>query len=903
MSKSVFDQELILPGIITDIVSDYNAGYDISQFGSTDSVVVIGTAFDGPVGKPIKVYSPEHARYVFGKTFDFKTKREASLVPEILSCWDRGCRTIYAVRVAGEEIYKDYDLAVPVDCKLRVSGIFASNQNKDVYFQYVSEDRDLNTEAVIKIFKNASRATIEEKLLGRVIKENSILINSIELNSNWNITKSTRLIDFIKMFNTYKYNNVLKLSLVNSDGSDISDTVLAQSVTVGDMFAGVYFVGRDKNGPTVTPKTKKTSRLILDANKDLVYEGFTGDVYSTLEYNTDITKPLPIYHTKLSDLAASLGSAVSMTKIFDFLEIPGKVDSVWEKDKKDYEKVGISDFEMYKILGSGFANTCKIIETSPNSNVYKVVEVNDVLDPNRVSPIVDGIYSTLENLKSDYRVLVGKYADTTLNAPLPSKDEFLKSNPKNNIAFKKGTKNIIDAFAKLDAKDLSPAKTYEFELKLVDSSSDLFNRELLINNLYKEEGKNIVAYNLPLESSVGTAFEASTAKYILINSNDELIVFSKGTGENANLEAQGYLLDLLKENTDCFSTILKNDDKNLVTINLANAESTTIMELIAKLNECEKLSELFEFSISAEVSEEEKYDYISTAIDVDVKTTIVDRESPRYDTNLYIPYKTTDNFARQLAQHSIYTALKTAPTHAVIGVSKLASDNLNAIAAKVDKLLKTDYNLYAKKSNGNDMLDKDNMPYPIGRAISITSFQHNVEAENYTYLTTGAASYAGMVSALAIDQSSTSQPISLTNLSYELTNYQLSKLTQAGYVTVKNSYTKGYVITDGVTMAPATSPFRRLSVTRIINAVDETIRAAAEPFIGKQNHLANRNSLQTAIKSKLDTMLDSLIEKYDFRLVVDKAAQRMGIIEIEYTIIPIYEIREVRNRVSVRDSE
>lgn len=903
---SVFDQELILPGVITDIIADYSSGYDTSKFGTTDSVVIIGTAFDGPIGKPTKVYSPEHGRYIFGPQFDFKTKREASLVAEIQNCWDRGCRTIYAVRVSGEEIYKDFELATPVDCKLRISGIFASNQNKDVYFQYIAENRDLNTDATIKLFKNANRATIEEKLLGRVAKENSILVNSVNLNSNWNIAKTTRLVDFVKMFNTYRYNNVLKLSLVDSNGTDISDTPLAQSVTVGDMFPGVYFIGRDENGETVTPITKTSSKLILNENKDLIYEGFSEDIYTTLEANTDITKPYPIYHTKLSDLSISLGSAVSMSKMFDFLEIPGKVDLVWKKDKKDYEKVIVSDFEMYKILGSGFATTCKIVETSPNSNIYKVVEVNDVLDPNRIMPINDGIYSTLENLNSDYRVLVGKYADSPLNNPLPKKEEFLISTPKTNSVLKKDEKAIIDATSVVEKKDLGEKKQYEFVLKELDNNSDLFDRDLLVSGIYKEgENRNPIAYKYPLQETVSADFESSDAKYILIDIDGEVVVFSKSQDQGSkDLVPEACLLDALKEETDCFATIINKDEKNVVTINAANLDSTTVIELMTKLNENEKLSKLFEFSISSDVSEEEKYEYALLAIDTDKPVLVEDRDDVRYDTSAYIPFKTSDNFARQLAQHVVYTGLKTAPTHGIIGTSKIYSDNLNAIAAKVDKLSKIDYNLYAKKPNGNDMLDKDNMPYPIGRGISVTAFQHNIETnDNYTYLSTGAAAYAGMVSALPIDQSSTSQAINIPNISYELTNYQSSRLTQAGYVTIKNSYAKGYVITDGITMAPATSPFRRLSVARIINAIDATIRAAADPFIGKQNHLANRNSLQTAIKSKLDTMLDNLIEKYDFRLVVDRAAQRMGIIEIEYVIVPIYEIREVRNRISVKDGQ
>ena len=41
-------------------------------------MVIIGTAFNGPVGRAIPVYSPEHAKYIFGDSFDSKTRKEAT---------------------------------------------------------------------------------------------------------------------------------------------------------------------------------------------------------------------------------------------------------------------------------------------------------------------------------------------------------------------------------------------------------------------------------------------------------------------------------------------------------------------------------------------------------------------------------------------------------------------------------------------------------------------------------------------------------------------------------------------------------------------------------------------------------------------------------------------------------
>ena len=134
----VFDSELTLPGVITEILPiTVNAGTG-SEFGTTESVTIIGTAFNGPVGEPVPIGSPDQAIYFFGDSFDAATKREATLVPEIQDAYDRGCRTIYAVRVGGKEMYKDYDLAIESNLKLRVAGYYPHNGNKKCFMTYTA---------------------------------------------------------------------------------------------------------------------------------------------------------------------------------------------------------------------------------------------------------------------------------------------------------------------------------------------------------------------------------------------------------------------------------------------------------------------------------------------------------------------------------------------------------------------------------------------------------------------------------------------------------------------------------------------------------------------------------------------------------------------------------------------
>ena len=161
--KSIFEDELILPGVITEIVNDYIAGYDTSEFGTTDAVTIVGTAFNGPVGIPVPVFSPEYAKYMFGEAFDSVNRREASLVPEIYDAWERGCRTIYAVRLSGKDMYKDYELAIESDLMLRVSGQFPCNDNKDCFMLYKAQQGSAGA-GLIRLYKPATRTTVQEKL-------------------------------------------------------------------------------------------------------------------------------------------------------------------------------------------------------------------------------------------------------------------------------------------------------------------------------------------------------------------------------------------------------------------------------------------------------------------------------------------------------------------------------------------------------------------------------------------------------------------------------------------------------------------------------------------------------------------------------------------------------------------
>jgi CYTH domain-containing protein len=807
----------------------------------------------------------------------------------------------------------------------------------------------------------------EEKYLSLLVEADKSLkeINKTRYCFMWN-----NILYELDIYPFWNDKAILEVELENEVDEYGNDVTIAskeaQALSVGVVFPGTYFIGRDVNKCVST--TNLEYQFATNMNKP--FEGFDGKVFKKLVINTDIVEDLPIFGTRDDLNKKFITAGVSMTKLFDILEIPGQVDLLFGKDAVDYEEVDISDFDLYQRLGSGFAITSKAeLKVQGGSDIR--VKETPVSDDNRITAINDGIYSMLENLRSDYRVIANGVADGQILGKIPKKVDFKVAKAKDKAIFD----GKIIAKAKIDTKDLTDVKKYKFELDDMDEAyntiteANVYTTNVIkkvaniaeltaldgkifangtlfmqlttsgepattVGTLYRYANGSVVKLDDPTANAdlvgklfmadnkvfkgkldnVGTptkvefeqvvlATEFGAKLYVLVESFETVAIYAvSGT----TLVPVGELGEVFDDNEDKTLIVVQSENivDNTIAIKSAALDYTTLEEFVAILNADKTLAKLFSFEV-AEASVLEKDDYMSDLIAVLPKTeaTAMEDREISYDLSLYIPYKTTDNFARHLAQHCTYTSLKTAPTHGIIGCSKLLDVNLNSIARKVDTLADIDMTLYAKKPNGRDMLDRNYLPYPIGRNISVVVGQYVIDGGNgYNYISNAASGYAGMVSVLPLDQSSTCQPINIPQPQYEFTNYQLGKLTQLGFVTFKQSYTKGFVVTDGITMAPVTSPFRRLSVTRIINSMEELIRAAIEPYIGKQNHLANRNAMQTAIKSALESIKDKLIEAYDFTVTVDPNNAKLGIVDIDYVVVPIFEIREVRNRITVKES-
>ena len=977
----IFESELTLPGVITEVVNDYSSGYDKSSWGTTESVTIIGTAFNGPVGQVVKIYSKEMAKYIFGDSFDPVTKREASLVPEIYDAWDKGCRTIYAVRISGKDMYKDYDLATESPLKLRLSGKFPCNDNKACYMTYQatqgSEKAFGETEGILRIYKPADRTVISEKMAGVVDNLDSILVTEISLDEN-GFTKASRLIDLINLVNnSVETNNVLKLSLVDENGVEkTSATKEVQEITIGALFPGIYTICRDEATADVKVVTDVSVVRTSDAE---LYPGCTENVWKKLVINTNPAAAYPIYG-KVSDLKVHLPNSLTIDEHYNYLKNVGAIDAIATKNKIDYEEVDLDGFELYKKLGTGYARTAtlkemkKLVSGSEEdgdavySTKYKVVPAPDG-DEYKVVGINDGIYSTLQMHESDYVVLAAATAETDLTEKLPKKQRFLRA--KSKIMKLKNDENqngVINVSAKIDNEDINSQQVmYDIKIgqlpegvtqegilkdiskakfvrlpkategleaegikknqlaftgtkiqtfdgtKFVDLDSAAFNDSYVITEdagklaIYQRENADGGPYSKMEDFSVFGTDKAYVVATLGTKANIYMLDIAAKTVEplmslqdlaDESINATDYTVTFIEEQFPILSEETPNHTYVRVFSNLL--EYCSIEEFVDEMKGITPLAKIFDFEVADVVSAAD--DFPEEAIAV----VEMDKEKePVYNTTLHIPYTTTDNFARHLAQHCLYTSLKTYPTHGVIGCDRLNAISLGTIAKRVEEICSLDLDMYAKKSNGNNMLDSNNLPYPIGRCLSVTFMQYPIGTGNgYMYTSSGAAGYAGMISTLDADRSSTNQPIDIEedNLMFNLSEYQLKQLNTAGIVCCRVSTTQGVVVVDGITQAPATSVYRRLSTTKIINVVGRRLKTAIEPYIGLPQSDAYLNAMETAIKSTMNQIVGVLINDYNYEVVTDPASRKLGTVKINYAIVPAYEIRQVYNSISVTDA-
>jgi len=1029
---SVLNENNNMPGVIIDYEKELGQDFDSSHWGETDSIVVYGTAFDGAPGVAIKLYNPDMARYLFGNSYNSETRQSASLVAAVQDIYDRGGRTIYGVRVSGKTLYKDYRFCDGFDgYRLRVKSLYPNNRIKNCAM-YLDLRSGMEK---IKLYKPAAKATLNEKANGMVDNADSILEVVMELNLENGVSRDSKLVDLIDLFNKHKYNNVLRLQIVTKEGVDVTSTPEVREIAVGSCFPGVYILGRDMS--LCTPYTNLSTSIVIDETSAKPYNSFEGKYFSTLKFNSDISVEYPIYAANYDDLQDVLRNVnITTVKDYDFLKTAGVIDRAFRKDDVDYEETGLSKFELYKRLGQGYATTAMAVPRGKKNGVERKPRIIETPadNPNHIVGIREGIYANMANADIKFRVLACANADDKITGKIPKADEFKVAVPNTLKLLGSSEQNaLIVGTPIVDSKDMTKPRNYSVEFHCIDeddmsvdsieeiyatkvapvvasvelaagvsptpqnlvdavvaaagdqelpAGSDVMVKENgvmtyhLVRYLNKNEiqildnaglqgelfcvADNILEGNLVNGSVVFTQlvgtdnganfapataqFEYKSKDYMLIKSAEEVFVAKiNQTSADISVTPIGLLSDMLGDNDD--ATLVYTESLPLgqsrIIVTTAATDFMSLEEFCSILQEDPALGHIFNFELT-DFGYEQKDEYLedlkiepnadagsvlnnifywengatkpapavgavvvggAASYPNGVTTILSEDRSISYDYGMFIPYKTADSFARQFAQHCARTSLITGNTHGFVGLAPLTDTTLASVNRRVEEVSSTNWSLHAKKYNGRDMLDGENMPYDVGRFISMTMFQYNVAGKDgFLYKSNGAAGYAGMVSTLPLDRSSTMQEIDLLDADYFLSSTQMEALMSKGVVILVDSLSKGICIADGTTMANSDQYAQRLMVVKILDHCGERIRRAAEPFIGLVNSLENRNSLKTAIDSTLKEITGKLIYTYTFTILNETTYTADSKLDIYYEIFPINEIRTVNNSITVRKS-
>lgn len=269
------------------------------------------------------------------------------------------------------------------------------------------------------------------------------------------------------------------------------------------------------------------------------------------------------------------------------------------------------------------------------------------------------------------------------------------------------------------------------------------------------------------------------------------------------------------------------------------------------------------------------------------------------------------NFATQLAQHCAVTTAKSWETIGFIGVTPPESSTLLSVQDYIDELVESDINKHFMYRDHNQELvtTEDGDPIDIGGYISVV-FGPEIGMTNAklgSYITNGAVVYAALDSALRPEVATTNKEINVRGLRYNLSEAQHSKLIDARYVTFEEniaiSGAREFKVKDGLTASLPGSDYQRLTTVNIAHATVQLIRLKAQPYIGLPNGLAQRNSLSTEIQAALDSLKSrGVLQDFRFSLFTSPKEKVLGNAFISLELVPEFETRRIYTSVGLRQS-
>lgn len=259
-------------------------------------------------------------------------------------------------------------------------------------------------------------------------------------------------------------------------------------------------------------------------------------------------------------------------------------------------------------------------------------------------------------------------------------------------------------------------------------------------------------------------------------------------------------------------------------------------------------------------------------------------------------------------------------THWLAGAADQNSNTLSNITVSSATAVDTRYftSWQATTSDGEAATDSRNGKVDAGQYISVFSTplrsvgtQTSARAlavgaslSNTSRNTDGIAAYAGLITSLAPQSSTTNKSVGGVVQLKLLSAKQANDLTGMRHVTMY-SRSNGLTVGSGMTGAHnvtryVRSDYVRLTTVRIVHAAVDLIRSVANKYIGEPNNAPQMNALDAEIDQVLLSMKGSgALNGYSFSISSTPDQRVLGELDVNLTLVPAFEITTINLVVSL----
>ena len=272
------------------------------------------------------------------------------------------------------------------------------------------------------------------------------------------------------------------------------------------------------------------------------------------------------------------------------------------------------------------------------------------------------------------------------------------------------------------------------------------------------------------------------------------------------------------------------------------------------------------------------------------------------------------DFQKELALVCAVLTYRTKMTHGFIDVKPNSNTTLVGIDNYVAKLVNNHPNVYyMTDQDGNVLYDSEGKPMDIGWYTSVVVGPEVVMQSDTlgTYYGSPAIAYAALNAVIEPQSSPINKALRNVNgVKFKFSNKQMDamagnrmvvfKLKNEGLATASSVP----FVVNGVTSGAKGCDYSDIAIVKVVTDVVDQIREVADPFIGESNTVEQRNALSALISKRLTKLVEiGEIQSYEFEVSATIQQQLLGEASIALTIVPALTLRQITTVVALRAAQ